>query len=527
MSLVSYEFIAFFAIAVLAYYLVPGRLQWVLLLVASFLFYAAGGPIYLLYPLVTAISTWFLALMIGGVEAASQAYLQQHKLDKEPKKAYQARMRKRKMYLMVAGILLNFGILAVLKYTDFFLRNLNLMIPIAGEDGDIRFGRWLLPLGISYYTFQTMGYLIDVFRGRCQPEKNLFRFMLFVMYFPQMTSGPISRFDSLKKELFKSHAFDGTQFTFGLWRILWGFFKKLVIADRIAPAVAMITGSPDTYDGIYVLLGMLGYTLQLYADFSGCMDMVIGVSQCFGVRLPENFQRPFGANNLSELWRRWHMTLTGWFREYIFFPVSTSRFCKAVSRGAGKCGMKTFGKKFPLYAANLVVWAVTGIWHGASWNFVLWGLANGIVLVVSQELTGFYRGFHRRFPKAKGRAYDLFQKVRTGLLFSVLLMFQYYSFGTVFAMLGSLIATGRPSQLLDGRFAGLGLAGADLVVLAVGLIMMLAVSVLQASGSVREKLAEKPLFVRYAAVFFLFVAILVTGCYGLGYDAGSFIYNQF
>lgn len=527
MPLVSYEFLAFFAVAALAYYLIPGRFQWILLLAASLMFYAGGGAIYLLYPLATAVSTWLIALAIGKAESASQAYIREHKLDREQKKAYQSQIRKRNKRLMIAGLLLNFGILAVLKYADFFLRNLNLILPVAGEDGSVRQIGWLLPLGISYYTFQTMGYLIDVFRGKFKPEKNLFRFMLFVMYFPQMTSGPISRFDQLKKELFREHAFDGTQFTYGLWRILWGFFKKLVIADRIAPAVAMITASPETFDGIYVLLGMLGYTLQLYADFSGCMDIVIGMSQCFGIRLPENFLRPFGAKNLSELWRRWHMTLTGWFRDYVFFPVSTSRFCKSVSRLAGKVGLSTLSKKFPVYTANLIVWAVTGIWHGASWNFVLWGLANGIVMMISQEFTPLYRGFHRRFPKADGRIYGAFEKVRTGLLFSVLLMFQYYSFGTVVSMLGSLFTSGSVSQLYDGRFAQLGLAGADLAILAFGLILMLLVSILQESGSVRKRLAARPLIVRYSAVFLLFAVILVAGCYGRGYDASQFIYNQF
>ena len=525
MSLVSYEFLAFFAVAAVLYYIVPKRFQWILLLAVSFLFYAGGGVVYLLYPLITAVSTWFLALRIGKADSAAQAYIQEQKPDKEQKKAYQARIRKRKMQLMMAGILLNFGILAVLKYTNFLLGNLSVLF--SPEDGAVRQISWVLPLGISYYTFQTMGYLIDVFRGRYKPERNLFRFMLFVTYFPQMISGPISRFDQLRKELFEEHSFDGTQITFGLWRILWGFFKKLVIADRLAPAVAMITASPDTYDGIYVLIGMLGYTLQLYADFSGCMDIVIGVSQCFGVRLPENFQRPFGAKNLSEFWRRWHMTLTGWFREYIFFPVSTSRFCKAVSRLAGKFGMKKGSKKLPVYIANLLVWLVTGIWHGASWNFILWGLANGIVMMVSQELTGLYRSFHRRFPKTDGKAYGVFEKVRTGLLFAVLLMFQYYPFGTVFVMLGNLFMTGRPSQLFDGRLAGLGFTAADFIVLAVGLILMLLIGILQETGSVRLKLAEKPLVVRYTAIFLLFVMVLVAGCYGHGYDASQFIYNQF
>ncbi len=527
MLLVSYGFLAFLAAAVIFYYLVPGRFQWILLLAVSFLFYASGGAVYLIYPLITSVSTWLLALAMGRADEKSRTFIEQQEPDKEQRRACLARAKKQKKRLMLAGLLLNFGILAVLKYTNFLLQNVNALIPLTKADGSALRVNWVLPLGISYYTFQTMGYLIDVCRGKYGPEKNLARFTLFVTYFPQMVSGPISRFDQLRGELFQRHRFSGEQITLGSWRILWGYFKKLVIADRLAPAIAMITADPTAFDGIYVLVGMLGYTLQLYADFSGCMDIVIGVSQCFGIRLPENFQRPFGAENLSELWRRWHITLTQWFREYIFFPVSTSRFCRSLSRFAGKRGMKGLSRKLPLYIANLAVWSATGIWHGASWNFVVWGLANGIVLMVSQECAGLYRRFHKRFPAADGTVYGIFQKARTGLLFSVLLMFQYCPCAAVPALLVNLFTTGRFSQLADGRLASLGLAAIDVAILAAGVLLMLVVGILQGSGSVRKKLAARPLAVRYAAVFLLFAVVVVAGCYGHGYDASQFIYNRF
>ncbi len=527
MLLVSYEFLAFFAAALILYYLVPSRFRWVFLLASSYLFYVSGGAAYLLYPLLTAASTWYLALRIGRLNAETREFIRVRKPEREEKKAYQARMRKRGKRFLLAGLALNFGILAVLKYTNFLLDNLNAVLFAGGAGKGFAHVNWILPLGISYYTFQSMGYLLDVYHGKYEPERNFWKFSLFVSYFPQIVSGPISRFDELKKELFAEHRFDGGQVTFGLWRILWGFFKKLVIADRLAPAVDMLCGSPDVYNGIYVLIAMLGYTLRLYADFSGCMDIVIGVSQCFGIRLPENFDRPFSAKSLAELWRRWHMTLTRWFRDYLFFPVSASRFSKACVRLAEKIAGKNFAVKIPVYVANLCVWLVTGIWHGASWKFVAWGLANGAVLILSQELTDRYRAFHKRFPAAEGRAYGCFQKIRTCLLFAVLLMFQYYPFGTVFSMLADLLLRGRPSQLFDGRFAALGLLPADLIVLGAGMLLMLLVSVLENSGSVRQKLAKCPLAVRYGLVFALFAAVLVTGSYGHGYDAGQFIYNQF
>ncbi len=501
MNLVSYGFLGFLALVLALYYVVPRRFQWIFLLAASCVFYLSGGPVYLLYPLITTVTTWFLAGNMGRISAASKAHIKEQKLDREQKKAYQAVTKRKLRRRLVLGLLLNFGILAVLKFMN-----------EAAAVG------WILPLGISYYTFQSMGYLIDVSRGKYEPEPSLPRFALFVSFFPQMVSGPISRFDVLKKELFSEHPLDGQQLSFGLQRVLWGYFKKLVIADRLGPAVSMITSSPETYGGIYAILGMLGYTLQLYADFSGCMDIVLGVSQCMGIRLPENFNRPFGAESLAELWRRWHMTLTQWLREYIFFPVSTSRFSKWLSR---------FNKKAPVYAANITVWFVTGIWHGVTWRFVAWGLANGVVLMISQELTGWYRKFHKRFAFADSRGYGCFRKLRTGLLFSWLLSFQYYSFGMVFVMTGSMIAGSRIGQLFDGSFAALGLTGPDLAVLAVGILLMYLVSRLKESKDVRQILAEKPLAVRYAVIFSLFLLVLVTGTYGHGYDAGTFIYNRF
>lgn len=527
MLLVSYEFMAFLAILLLLYYLIPGRFQWILLLLASYLFYAWGGAFYLLYPWITTVTTWFLAGRIGRLTEESRAYIKEHKPGREEKKEYNKKIKRKQKRLMVSGLVLNFGILAALKYFNFLLENINGILGIAGVEGEFVYVSWLLPLGISYYTFQSMGYLIDVYYRKYEPERSLAKFALFVSFFPQLVAGPISRFDQMKGELYTDHRFQADNLRLGLWRMLWGYFKKLVVADRLGSAVMMIIGSPEYFDGIYVLLGMVGYTVWMYADFAGGMDIVLGAAQMFGIRLPENFQRPFFSKSLGEFWRRWHMTLMLWLREYIFFPVSTSRFSRKVSGLTTKLFGKNAGKKAPVYVASLSVWLVAGIWHGASWNFVAWGLANCVVMLISQELTGLYRKFHERFAFAGTRGYEYVQIIRTFLIFACLEMFEYYSFGNVFVMLGSLLTSSGISQLWDGRFGELGLTGADLGVLAIGVAFMFLASALGRSGSVREKLAKRPVLVQYGAVFGLFLLVLITGVYGQGYDASQFIYNQF
>lgn len=527
MLLVSYEFAAFFILLLTVYYLVPGRLQWLLLLAASYWFYVSGGLLYVCYPLFTTVSTWLIARKIGRITRQAKAAIRDQQMDREQKREYNKTVKKRQCRWMQLGLVLNFGILAVLKYTGFVLESLSGLFHLVGAEGRLPSVGWLLPLGISYYTFQSMGYLIDVYHRKYEPEENLAKFALFVSFFPQVIAGPISRFDQLRESLFAAHRFQWKQVRDGAERMLWGYFKKLVVADRLAPAVLAITSSPETYDGIYVLLGMVGYTVWMYADFAGGIDIVLGAAQMFDIRLPENFDRPFFSRSLGEFWRRWHMTLMLWLREYIFFPVSGSRFAKKISGVVRGLFGKEAGTKAPVYVGSIVVWLTAGIWHGASWNFVAWGMANCVVMLISQELSGCYRSFHKRFEFSNHARYRYFEMIRTFLLFCCLEMFEYYSFGNVFVMFWNMITGARIGQLFDGRLAGLGLSSADWMMVLLGVLLMFVISVLQGRGSVRRQLAQQPAVMQYAAVFGLFLVVLVAGVYGQGYDASQFIYNQF
>ncbi len=527
MFLVSYEFVLFFAAVLVLYYGVAGRFQWIVLLLSSYLFYAQGGIGYLFYPVFTTVTTWFLAGAIGSMSRKSKAWIKENNPGREEKKEHNRLVKRSQRRIMVLGLVLNFGILAVLKYFNFLLENVNIFLHGAGAEGEFVFVNWLLPLGISYYTFQSMGYLIDVYYRKYEPEKNLARFALFVSFFPQLVAGPISRFEQLKDSLYVNHRLQLRNIRLGAERMLWGYFKKLVIADRLGPAVSVIIGDPQTYDGIYVFLGMVGYTLWMYADFAGGIDIVLGAARMLDISLPENFDRPFLSKSLGEFWRRWHMTLMLWLREYIFFPVSTSRLAKSGSKLAGIVSGKKAAGRIPVYMATLTVWFAAGIWHGASWKFAAWGMMNGAVLLISQELTPWYRNFHDAHGFVKTRMYSWFQIVRTFLLFACLEMFEYYSFGRVFFMLRSLVCSSSLSQLGDGRFEALGLKGADLLVLGAGIFAMAGSGFFKDQKSAGEWMEKRPVFARYGLIFGMFLLVLVTGVYGRGYDASQFIYNQF
>ena len=423
---------------------------------------------------------------------------------------------------------MNIGILAAVKYTNFFLSNVNGILTAFGQTKQLSFFSLALPMGISFYTFQALGYLIDVYRGTVPAEKNPFRFALFVSFFPQLVQGPISRFGDLGRTLYGEHAFDARTVSYGLQRVLWGYFKKMVVADRILAAVTAIIGDTNTYGGAYVFVGMLFYTLQLYADFTGGIDITIGIAETMGITVQENFNRPYFSKSLKEYWRRWHISMCSWFRDYVFYPVSVSGFMQKFSKFArGHFGQKV-GKRLPVYISSFAVWFATGIWHGASWNFIVWGLGNWAVLMLSEELEPLYERFHGRFRFGECLPYRVFQMGRTFLLVCCLNIFDcYHSLGETFRAFASMFTAGNWKVLWDGSLMELGLTGLDYGILGAGVALMLSVSLLGRSGSVRDKIAARPYPLRFAIWYGLFLAVLLMGAYGIGYDASQFIYNQF
>ncbi len=531
MLFTSYGFIAFTAILILLYYLAPKKCQWMLLLAASYLFYFFAGPEYLLYISATTVTVWLAACAIQARGDKTAAYVRENRetLTREEKKVWKEKGKRAQRRLLVLCLLLNLGILAVVKYAAFAVANVNALFGAAGLERRFSVPDFVLPLGISFYTFQALGYLIDVYRGTVPAEKNLFRLGLFVSFFPQLVQGPISRFGDLGKSLYEEHPFRAETVALGLQRILWGYFKKLVIADRILTAVNAVIREPETHGGAWVLVGMLFYALELYADFTGGIDITIGIGQTLGITVKENFMRPYFSKSIKEYWRRWHISMGTWFTDYIFYPISVSKPMLKLSRWSRAHLGEVVGKRIPVYLSSFAVWAATGIWHGASWNFIVWGLGNWVVIMVSQELEPLYGMFHRRFPKAEGSFwFRAFQVVRTVLLMSCLRMFDCYrDVPLTFRMFGTLFTEFNWNILWDGSLLNLGLSAVDYGVLLAGLAALFAVSMAQRKGSVRKRIAAWPYPARAALWYGLFLAVLLAGAYGIGYDASQFIYNQF
>ncbi len=530
MLFTSYEFIGFLAVVFLLYYCIPKNWQWPFLLLASYVFYFIANPVYLIYIAVTTISTWYVARMVQKKKDIfeKEFALQKKQMDRQQRKEAKDTQKKKEFRLMMTALLFNIGILAVVKYTNFAISNVNAIFGAFGSDTRLSFVNIIVPMGISFYTFQSVGYLLDVYRGKYKAEQNLAKFALFVSFFPQLVQGPISRFDDLAKTLFEPHKAEWKTISYGLERILWGFFKKMVIADRMLVAVNTIIQDTEKYQGGFVFVGMLFYALELYADFTGGIDITIGIANTMGISVAENFNRPYFSKNIKGYWNRWHMTMGSWFTDYIFYPISVWSPMLKLGKTARKYLGNEIGKRVPVYLASFVVWFTTGIWHGASWNFIAWGLGNFVVIMISQELEPFYRWFHGKF-NVQGKFYfRVFQVVRTILLMSCLRMFDCYrNVPLTFQMFGSIFTDFNLSAMNASAFLGLGLDGVDYLILALGTMLLITVSLIQRKGSVRGQIANLKFPLRFVIWYALFLATLLLGAYGHGYDASQFIYNQF
>jgi D-alanyl-lipoteichoic acid acyltransferase DltB (MBOAT superfamily) len=307
-------------------------------------------------------------------------------------------------------------------------------------------------------------------------------------------------------------------------RILFGFFKKLVVTERLLPAVRSMGASPSDFGGAYVLLLMLMYAVSLYCDFTGGIDITIGTARALGIFVTENFNRPFYSANTTEYWRRWHITMGTWFRDYIFYPMSVSKPMLRLIKPCRKIFGDHIGKRVPVWIVTMVTWFATGFWHGAAWNFIVWGVLNGVIILVSQEMIPLYERFHKFAPFSNTKAYNAFQIVRTFMLMAFIRTFDVYANVPVtFKMYGSLFSRFSLGKVVAAGLAPLGLTTADCVLVFCCLAVLIGVGVLH---NRKPDGFKSPIF-RLSACLSLALAIVVFGRYGLGYDLSGFIYTKF
>jgi len=346
----SLEFALFFPVVLAGFAASPERWRGGWLLAASWLFYAAWEPLYLGLIGLSTIVDWVAARRIAAAEGRGRAGW------------------------LSLSLGVNLGLLGLFKYRDFSLQTLATALGGIGIDWTPAPSSWLLPVGISFYTFQTLAYTIDVYRGRLAPERSLLRFSLYVSFFPQLVAGPIERASRLLPQLSALPRPTRDQLTRGLRLAAWGLFKKVVVADRLGVVVDAVHADPGSFGGFAIVVASIFFVWQLYCDFSGYSDIAIGVARTFGVELVDNFDQPHLATSLEDFWRRWHISLSTWFRDYVYLPLGGNRVSA------------------PRWALNvLVVFAVSGLWHGASWLFVLWGVGHG-ALLVAERATARIRG---------------------------------------------------------------------------------------------------------------------------------------
>lgn len=489
----STEFVIFFPIVVALYFILPQRMRWFMLLLASYYFYMCWKAEYVVLILVSTIVDYFVAIQM----------------------AKQNNLSKRKI-LLVVSLVVNLGLLFGFKYFNFFNDSLRAIFDHYNLFYNVPSFNVLLPVGISFYTFQTLSYTIDVYRKKREPEKHLGTFALYVAFFPQLVAGPIERSTRLIPQLFKKYNFDYDRVTSGLKLILWGFFKKVVIADRVAVIVNQVYSNPQDAAGLPLLIGTYLFAFQIYCDFSGYSDIAIGAAKIFGIDLMENFRRPYFAKSIREFWQRWHISLSTWFRDYLYISLG---------------GSKT--TKWRWYYNILIVFIISGLWHGANWTFIVWGALHGFYYLFSywsvnlrSVVTNFIRLDRAPLLQKSIRVFIVFHLVTLSWIFFRANSFSdaIYIATHLFTGIGDVFGRVKEIGFSPGIFNyGFDLPNYDMLIglMAIGILGIQ--HLIQRKQSTRLWLSAKPFWYRWTMYYLLLFFVLVFG-YS---EPSAFIYFQF
>ena len=535
MSIVSLNFFAFSALAALIYFLFPKKnYQWTILLIASYAYYFINCNKYIIYLVVTTLTTYLAGIAINKISDKSEVEIKANKeiWNKEEKKKYKAGIKSKQKLILILTLVFNFGILAFLKYFSFLASSLSAFFSNIGLGFSLPDFKLIIPLGISFYTFQSMGYIIDVYRKKVSAEKNIAKFALFVSFFPQIVQGPIGIYSDLAHQLYKPRKFDYEKFKSGGILIFWGLFKKLVIADRAVAMINTVTDNYQSFSGIFILMAAVMYALQLYADFSGGIDVCRGIAEIFGITMAENFKRPYFSKTLTEYWHRWHITLGDWLRNYLFYPISISKPFLKMGKALKAHNLRHLGKILPTSIASLITFIVIGIWHGAAWKYVMFGVWNGVVIMLASLLQPFNDRLIQKFKiNKKGNFYAFFAMIRT----FILVLIGYYfdiakDLGSALKMLWLSVADFRISDLTEySCLSESGLDAWDYIAILLGGLIILIISCIQEKRqkSIRELLSTRSIAVQWPVYIALIMTVALMGYYGPGTSPAEFVYMQF
>ena len=494
----SLQFLIFLPIVLAVYYIIPKGAKHLWLLAASYYFYMCWNAVYVLLMLLSTVVTYLCGL---GLDALGRRELPALK-----------KLRLRRTVLWTS-LLINLAILFFFKYFNFAIDSLNALLIHVGFQFNRPAFDVLLPVGISFYTFQALGYTIDVYRGDIYAEKDFFRYALFVSFFPQLVAGPIERSKNLLKQLAVPKSFSYDNFREGLLLMLWGFFLKIVIADRLAILVDTVYG-PDyqNFGGFVVIVATLFFAVQIYCDFGGYSSIAMGAAKMLGVDLMENFNTPYLSLSTAEFWRRWHISLSSWFRDYVYIPLGGNR--------------KGQARK---YLNLMITFGASGLWHGANWTFVVWGLLNGLYQIIGSLLMPLRRSFVRLFGLNENSLGHRALRIlfTFGLITVSWVFFRASSISMALSMLRSCMYL-RPWMLFDGSLFMLGLDRPNFILALFSMALLLFADVMKYRGvCLRRLILAQDGWCRALVLSFSISFILLFGIWGPAYDAASFIYFQF
>ncbi len=495
MSYTSLKFIVFIIGLMLIYYIFPKKYRWTIILFGNLYFYYCLSKKLIIFVVLATLIVYLGAILLN-----------------------KSNNRRKLIYLLTVSITL--GFLIVLKYNNFLSSLINPIINIINLN--IPFKKFILPIGISYYTLEMISYITDIYRKKYQPEKNYFKLLTFFTFFPKIVEGPISRYNELSKSLFSEKSFNYNNCRKAFILIGYGFIKKLIIADRAGIFVSNFLDNNNT--GSYIILSMILYTIQIYMDFSGCIDIARGVSELFNIELPENFKRPFFSKSIEEFWRRWHISLGLWLKDYIFFSISFSKINMRLNKLVRKIRFKHLSRFITIAFPLFFVWFVNGLWHGASLKYIIYGLYYYFIMMLGVLLKPLFDKIISVFKiNTKTFSYKLFQIIRTNIIVIIgMLLFRASTISNFISTIGNIFIYSK-HKLTD-----FGLTYLDFNILIISLFVTFSISLAsELNIDVRKKIEEQNLLFRWVIYLLIIFSIIIFGIYGKGYSASSFIYGGF
>ena len=494
----SIDFLIFLPIVLVIYYIIPMKYKHIWLLISSYYFYMCWNAKYVLLIFVSTVITYLSGILIDKVEKTWSD------VDK---------LGKYKKLILAISFVSNLGILFYFKYINFALDIVTRILSKVNISMNVPVFDVILPVGISFYTFQALSYSVDVYRGEVAPEHDFFRYALFVSFFPQLVAGPIERSKNLLTQLREPRKFNFGYAFDGILLMLWGFFLKIVLADRIAIFVDTVYGDCEHYQGIYLIVATVLFAVQIYCDFSGYSSIAMGTAKLLGIELMDNFNAPYLSTSVADFWRRWHISLTSWFKDYLYIPLG----------GSKKGSLRKYFNK-------MIVFMLSGLWHGAQLTFVVWGAINGLYQVIGEILMPIRKkvsdiiGINRN---SEG-VYALSALATFALVDFTWIFFRADSLGRAIYIIKSILNTENIWTLFDGSLYNCGLDEKNFRLMVIAVIILLIADILKRKGiRVREIILRQDGYIKCLVVSFSILLIMVFGKYGPAYDAVNFIYFQF